>query len=237
MSPARRADAAGVGLPPDLVGPVDLELAKAVDEIPGENALPGGSPYEPKWDGFRASNVRSAGTARIWSRQRKDLTAQFPDIAAAAVEQLPDGVVLDGELVILAGGRLSFDALQRRLVTAPSKARRLVASIPASYAAFDVLAAGGVDLRTQRWTVRRTRLEQLAVGWMAPLQLSPVTADLGEAREWFEILPDALGIEGLVVKGAGLRYVGGRREWLKVKHRDTVDVIVGASLDRCATPK
>ena len=52
MSPARRADVGAVRLPADLVGPVDLELAKAVDEIPGERALPGGSRYEPKWDGF-----------------------------------------------------------------------------------------------------------------------------------------------------------------------------------------
>lgn len=52
VSPARRSDAALVRLPPDLAGPVDLELAKAVDTIPGENALPGGSRYEPKWDGF-----------------------------------------------------------------------------------------------------------------------------------------------------------------------------------------
>ena len=58
-----------------------------------------------------------------------------------------------------------FDALQRRLVTAPSKARRLVAAVQASYAVFDVLAVGGVDLRTQRWSVRRTRLEQQAATW------------------------------------------------------------------------
>jgi hypothetical protein len=52
MSPSRRSDASGVRLPTDLVGPVDLELARAVDGIPGENALPGGSRYEPKWDGY-----------------------------------------------------------------------------------------------------------------------------------------------------------------------------------------
>jgi ATP-dependent DNA ligase len=75
---------------------------------------------------------------------------------------------INGELVILgADGRLSFDALQRRLVTAPSKARQLVAAVPAAYVAFDLLAIGGVDLRTQRWSVRRTRLEQLAAGWAA----------------------------------------------------------------------
>jgi ATP-dependent DNA ligase len=62
-------------------------------------------------------------------------------------------VVFDGELVILGGdGRPSFDALQQRLVTSPALARAKAAELPA---AFDVLAAGGVDLRTQRWTVQR----------------------------------------------------------------------------------
>jgi ATP-dependent DNA ligase len=135
--------------------------------------------------------------------------------------------VVDGELVIMVDGRLSFDALQRRLVTTPAKAREMVASIPASYVAFDLLAYGGFDLRTQRWTTRRARLEQLAERWRLPLQLSPVTADIEEAREWFDVLPEAMGIEGLVVKGASSRYVGGRREWLKVKRRDTVEVICG----------
>jgi ATP-dependent DNA ligase len=109
-------------------------------------------------------------------------------------------------------GRLNFDALQRRLVTSPAKARQLVATVPASYVAFDLLAIGGVDLRTQRWTVRRRRLEQLALGWTSALQLSPVTDDIQEAREWFDVLPEAMGVEGLVVKGAASRYVGGRRE-------------------------
>jgi hypothetical protein len=97
--------------------------------------------------------VRSADGARLWSRQGKDLTDRFPDIAAAAVRQgkdltdrfpdiaaaavrqIPAGVVLDREVVILLDGKLSFDALQRRLVTAPSKARKLVADAPASYVA------------------------------------------------------------------------------------------------------
>jgi ATP-dependent DNA ligase len=226
----RRADPAPVRLPADLAGPVDVELTRATESIPAPSALPGGCRYEPKWDGYRAVIVRRGDTVRIWSRQRKDLTDRFPDVAAAAVRQFPDGAVVDGELVISVDGRLSFDALQRRLVTSPAKAKHLVATVPASYVAFDLLAIGGVDLRTQRWTVRRTRLEKLAASWALPLQLSPVTADLEEAREWFDVLPAAMGVEGLVVKGASSRYVGGRREWLKVKRRDTVDVIVGGVL-------
>jgi hypothetical protein len=55
---------------------------------------------------------------------------------------LPDGCVLDGELVGSIDGRLNFDALQRRLVTSPAKARNLVATVPASYVVFDLLAIG-----------------------------------------------------------------------------------------------
>jgi ATP-dependent DNA ligase len=65
--------------------------------------------------------------------------------------------------------------------------------VPASYVAFDLLAIGGVDLRTQRWTVRRRRLEQLAAAWALPMQLSPVTDDLEEAQERFDVLPEAMG--------------------------------------------
>jgi ATP-dependent DNA ligase len=59
--------------------------------------------------------------------------------------------------------------LQQRLVTSAAKARAKAAELPASFAAFDLLAAGGVDLRTQRWAVRRQRLEQLARDWVPPL--------------------------------------------------------------------
>jgi ATP-dependent DNA ligase len=238
VSPSRgKANPASTRLPADLAGPVDVELARLVETIPGESALPGGSRYDVKWDGYRAVIVRRGTTARIWSRQRKELTDRFPDIAAAAARQLDDGTVVDGELVIFLDGRLSFDALQRRLVTTPAKARQLVSSTPASYVAFDLLAYGGVDLRTQRWTTRRARLEQLAEQWQLPLQVSPVTADGDEAREWFDVLPEAMGIEGLVVKGANTRYVGGRREWLKVKRRDTIEVIVGGVLGPINRPE
>jgi ATP-dependent DNA ligase len=148
----------------------------------------------------------------------------------------PDGCVVDGDLVALDdAGRLSFDLLQRRLVTAPAKARRLVAEHPASFMAFDLLAVAGVDIRSQRWTTRRGRLEALT-GWVPPLQLSPVTYDVDEAREWYEVLPAAMGVEGLVAKGRATRYVPGRREWLKVKHRDTIEVIVGGVLGPIERP-
>jgi ATP-dependent DNA ligase len=214
-------------IPPELRGPVEVQLARAVEAIPAPNALPGGTVWEPKLDGYRGVIVR-ADTARIWSRNGRDLTDRFRDIARAAELQLPEGAVVDGELVILIDGRLSFDALQHRLVTAPGKARQLIASTPASYVAFDLLALAGVDLRTQRWTNRRRRLETLAA-WPPPLQLSLVTDDPVEAADWFEALA-SIGFEGLVAKGKAGRYEPGRRGWLKVRHRNTVEVIVGGVL-------
>jgi ATP-dependent DNA ligase len=168
VTPPRKntSEQASTRLPADLAGPVDVELTHSVDVIPTA-VKPGSLAIEPKWDGFRAVVICSGGTVRIWSRQRNDLTDGFRDIAAAAVSQLPDGVVLDGELLVVGtNGRLDFDALQKRLVTtSPARARQLIAAIPASYVAFDLLAYGGVDLRTQRWATRRSRLEQLAAGW------------------------------------------------------------------------
>ncbi|MFC5263805.1 hypothetical protein ACFPJ1_16955 [Kribbella qitaiheensis] len=158
-----------------------------------------------------------------------------PSNAARPSSQLK----INGELVILgADGRLSFDALQQGLVTSAAKARAKAAELPASFAAFDLLAACGVDLRTQRWAVRRERLEQVSRGWVPPLQLTPVTADVDEATEWFEVLPAAMGVEGLVVKDAASRYTPGRRDaWVKVKHRETREVIVGGVLGSISDPE
>jgi ATP-dependent DNA ligase len=104
----------------------------------------------------------------LWTRNHNDISDRFPEIVAAAAQQLTAGIVLDELVVLGADGRLSFDALQQRLVTSPAKARSRGAQVPAAYAAFDLLAIGGVDLRTQRWTVRRQRLEQLARSWVPP---------------------------------------------------------------------
>ncbi|WP_168197265.1 ATP-dependent DNA ligase [Kribbella sp. ALI-6-A] len=165
---------------------------------------------------------------RLWSRNGNDFTAKFPDVQVALARQVDVDCVLDGELVVWTGNRLDFDALQQRMAsTAATVRRRLAPAQPASFVAFDVLAIDSVDVRPMRWTARRTRLESLAAGWTPPLQLSPATADADEAMEWLEPFKTS-GVEGLVVKGASSRYLPGRREWLKVKHRDTVEAIIGA---------
>jgi ATP-dependent DNA ligase len=223
------------GLPPELAGPVAVELAKPVKEIPAAHALPGGCVYEPKWDGYRLVIVRQAHSTRLWSKQGRDLTDRFPDLAAAAVAQVPAGSVVDGEVVIWNGDRLDFGLLQRRMVTAAGRIGPLVAASPASYVAFDLLAAGGTDLRDERLTRRRAALEDMAERWAPPLQLSPSTSDPAEARRWFEDFR-AAGVEGLVAKGGGTRYAPGRREWLKVKSWESTEVVAGGVIGPIGAP-
>ncbi|MCC3274352.1 MULTISPECIES: ATP-dependent DNA ligase [unclassified Arthrobacter] len=216
-------------------GGYELALARPVDRLPGPGALPGGCLYEPKWDGFRVAVIVTGAGARVQSRNGKDLTAVFAELAAAAADQVPPGYVLDGEAVVFSGDRLDFDALQKRLV-AGREIAALVRAKPASLAVFDLLAVDGQDIRSIPLRDRRALLTELARSWQAPLNLSPVTSDPDTAEQWLRDLP-ATGVEGLVIKGAGQAYAGGQRQWLKLRHRDTVEVLCGAVTGSLARPQ
>lgn len=223
------------GLPPELAGPVGVALAKPVREIPAPHALPGGCLYEPKWDGYRLVVVRDGGSTRLWSKQGRDLTDRFPDVAAAARAQVPAGSVVDGEVVIWSDDRLDFGLLQQRMVASPGRIAAQVKAHPASYVAFDLLAAGGQDLRGWTLSRRRAELETLAARWAPPMQLSPATDDPALARRWFDDFR-AAGVEGLVAKGSRSRYAPGRREWLKVKSWETTEVLAGGVIGSLERP-
>lgn len=221
--------------PAQITPPVTVALARAVAELPEPDAMPGGANYEPKWDGFRVVIVKD-GDLTIWSRQQRDLTQAFPDLAEAAADRLPDGVIVDGEAVVWENGCLNFGALQQRLIVRHERREREVSERPATFVAFDLLAVDYRDTRHLPFRDRRRLLEQLADDWEEPLELSPATSELAEARRWFDDLV-ARGIEGVVAKGAAQPYRGGRRDWLKVKHRDTVDVIAAAVTGTRAHPR
>ncbi|MEV7638078.1 ATP-dependent DNA ligase [Pseudarthrobacter enclensis] len=225
-------------VPPALHPPVSLALAKAVDSVPAEAALPGGSRYEPKWDGYRACALigAGAGAVSLYSRQGKELSKYFPELLEALAGQVPPGCVLDGEAVVWAGDRLDFDALQRRLVASKAGLPALVREQPASFVAFDLLAVAGHDIRDMPLEQRRELLEQLAADWVPPLNLTPITQDRAQALTWFEELHHA-GLEGLVVKGAGQSYQGGVRQWIKVKRRQSLDVVCGAVIGPISRPQ
>lgn len=223
-------------LPRGLKPPVRLALARAVATIPTPAALPGGCLYEPKWDGYRMAIFRDGDTTELWSRQGKNLTRYFPDLCEAAEEQIPPGCVLDGEAVVWTDDRLDFDALQSRLISSKKNLSALIQEKPASFAAFDLLAVAGSDTRQLVLSDRRTLLAELASWWTPPLSLSPATTHPRKAATWFETMPGS-GIEGLVIKGAGQRYEGGERQWLKVKHRETLDVVCAAVIGPLQRPE
>lgn len=226
---------AGAGLPPGLVPPVKVALARAVTKVPRAGALPGPLLYERKWDGYRAVGIRDDSGATLWSRQGKELTRYFPELCSAVASAVPPGCVIDGEAVIWSQGRLNFDALHQRLGAGPRTLPALVTAAPANYVAFDVLAVAGHDARDLPLRDRRALLEELATAWEPPLSVSPITTDRSVAEQWFEDLPHT-GIEGLVIKDLNQAYTPGARSWLKLKHRETLDIICGAVIGPITQP-
>ncbi|WP_255437944.1 hypothetical protein [Cellulosimicrobium sp. TH-20] len=91
-------------------------------------------------------------------------------------------------------------------------------------------------MRGEPFDARRALLVDLAASWRPPLNLSPVTDDVDEAREWFEAYT-VVGVEGLVVKGGAQPYRGGERSWMKVKHRSTVDAVCVAVTGTLSQPQ
>ena len=217
-------------------GPVQVMLAKAQDTIPGPDAMPGGTVWELKFDGYRAVLRVTNRGAELWSRNGSDLSRIFPELIEAAEADLPAGSIADGEAVVWVDGRLSFDHLQQRMVAGAAGVARLARQHPASYVAFDLLAAAGQDLRPLPWRDRRAALEAIG-SWQPPLQLSPYTTDPQMAAEWFRDYPGATGVEGLVAKGAGSPYRPGSRGWIKIKSRETMDGVIGAVIGSLDHPE
>lgn len=206
--------------------PQDPMLARHVTAMPAPGALKGGCVYEPKFDGYRAMLFVDEDGCRVQSRRGHDITDAFPDVAASAAEHLPAGLVLDGELVVWVDGGLDFGELQRRVGHGSNRRLR---QAPASFVAFDLLAAADNDIRAAALTVRRELLEAVLEDAPPAVQLCPQTDDLAEAEAWMDGYRSAdVGIEGLVVKGKATAYRNGAREWLKYRERDTVEVVVGA---------
>ena len=201
--------------------PVEPMLAKLAGELPAG----GGFLYEPKWDGFRALVFRGGSDAFIQSRDLKPLDRYFPELHATLLEALPDGCVIDGEIVIATPRGLDFDLLQLRLHPAASRIAKLAKETPAGFVAFDVLAAGGRDVRGTPQNERRVLLEQLLAEAQPPIHLTPMTRDAAVAREWLSRFEGA-GLDGVIVKPEHGVYEPGKRAMIKVKHARTADCVV-----------
>jgi ATP-dependent DNA ligase len=201
--------------------PVEPMLAKLSDSIP----VSGGFLFEPKWDGFRAIVFRGADDLYIQSRDSRPLDRYFPELREMLLAQLPQGCVLDGEIVIATPHGLDFDALQMRLHPAASRVAKLAKEIPTSFVAFDVLAADGASCMDRPQAERRALLERLLAGAKAPLYVTPMTRDRAVAAEWLEQFEGA-GLDGVIAKPEAGTYEPGKRAMLKIKHARTAECVV-----------
>jgi ATP-dependent DNA ligase len=218
----------------DLPAPM---LAKLQPEMP---TGPGWT-YEPKWDGFRAIvAVGDDGSARLASRDGRPLGRYFPELVEL-LEAAGDGpFVADGEIVRVDGASMEFDQLQLRLHPAESRIRKLAGEIPAALVVFDLIREGPDDLAPLPLLERRARLADLArrLGWaQAPgdiatmpasptILVAPWTEEAPQAEAWFAD-EEGLGQDGVLAKREDQGYLAGERGWVKVKHRRTLDVVVG----------
>ena len=204
-----------------IAPPIEPMLAKLSDEIP-----PGGDYlFEPKWDGFRALVFHGGDELFIQSRDSRPLDRYFPELHDALLEALPQGCVLDGEIVIATAKGLDFDALQLRLHPAASRVAKLAKETPSSFVAFDALATNGKNLMAAPQAERRTALEKILAKAKRPVYLTPVTRDREQALHWLEHFEGA-GLDGVIAKPAGLAYQPGKRAMIKVKHARTAECVV-----------
>ena len=247
-------DFAGLILRPDpgaaLSRPYPFYLASALDagsqgsgtqvlgtqapgtQAPGLQALvaqalgrPGDWLAEWKWDGIRGQFVLRGGQHFLWSRGEELVTARYPELAALA-DYLPQGTVIDGELLgwqggSESGGVLPFSALQRR-IGLKTAGRKVLAEVPVVLMGYDLLEYGGADLRERPLAERRAMLAGLVAGMPvdAPLHLSPALAFADwEALDALRLSARDVGAEGVMVKQLAAPYLAGRKRgaWWKWK--------------------
>lgn len=222
--------------------PVQPMLAKSVSGVP-EPAKHGGLSFEPKWDGFRCLVFKDGDEVELASRNTKPLTRYFPEVVEAVRRQLPDRIVLDGEIFVGLKGpdgwRLEFETLQERIHPAKSRVDKLSVETPAGFVAFDLLALGDTSYVDRPFAERRAALvEALAdLDGEGPCFLTRTTEDPEEAERWFHEFEGA-GLDGVVAKPLGAPYEPNKRTMLKIKHERTADVVLaGYREHKTSTPE
>lgn len=203
-----------------LQPPVAPMLAKLERELPQGDYL-----FEPKWDGFRALAFRDGAWAELQSRNLNRFGRYFPELIEALRAVADDRFVLDGEIVILGAEGFDFGTLLKRVHPASSRVERLSVDTPATYVAFDLLAAGDEILLDTPFAERRARLEHLLRGTPHVITLTPLTPDPSVAASWLDEF-NGRGVDGVVAKARTLRYIPGKRVMVKVKTERTADCVV-----------
>ena len=187
---------------------------------------------EWKWDGIRAQLVKREGQIWIWSRGEELVTERFPELAALAAH-VPDGTVLDGEIVVWKDARVQPFALLQQRIGRKTLGSKLLAQVPVAMLAYDLLEWQGADIRQQLQAARREKLADLVTLAAQPqLLISEVLhddtwADFARQRAQAR----SLGVEGLMLKNLAAQYGVGRTKdvgiWWKWKIDPyTVDAVL-----------
>jgi ATP-dependent DNA ligase len=196
-------------------------------EARSDDSLPQGAGwwFEPKWDGFRCLAFREGDDVRLQAKSGKPLGRYFPEVVELMRVLAPGSFVVDGELLVQAGDRFSFEALQMRLHPSETRIRRLASQTPASFTLFDMLLSPVGDLRARPLSERHAALATFAATLPAkgPLSVTPGTADRDLAQAWL----DDARIEGVVAKRLDGPYLEGERAMVKVKRLRTAYCVVG----------
>jgi DNA ligase D-like protein (predicted ligase) len=183
--------------------------------------------FERKLDGERCLAFRGPAGVRLMSRNKRDITSTFPEVAGALEAQDGDGLVVDGEIVAFEGAQTRFGRLQHRLGLA-HPGQELLRAVPVYYYLFDVLYADGEDTRRLPLSSRKELLGR-TVTFHDPLRFTEHREGDGEAF-WEQACRD--GWEGLIAKRAAAPYQGGRsRDWLKFKCDNAQEFVVGGYTD------
>ena len=190
--------------------------------------LPSQWQVEWKWDGIRVQLVKRQGQLWLWSRGEELVTDRFPEIAALSA-QLPDGTVLDGELVVWKAAQVQPFALLQQRIGRKTLSAKLLAQVPVAMLAYDLLEWRGVDIRAQPQSARRECLVELLA---QTARVAPVTpshlliSTVLQGNQWSDFASQraqarGLGVEGLMLKQASAQYGVGRSKdvgvWWKWK--------------------
>ena len=187
--------------------------------------------YEIKWDGVRVLTSVWGGAVSMESRNLLDITMRYPELHGLA-EAVPDGTVLDGEVVAFADdGRPSFQRLQSRMhVGNARQIAELQKTVPVHYVVFDVLHLAGESMLEVPYESRRERVDVLELASKSPCWLSSA-AHIGDGPALLDA-SRTQGLEGIVAKKLGSLYTPGKRSksWLKIKNQRRQEVVIGGWL-------
>lgn len=209
--------------------PLRPMLASSASSVAGAFARVSPAAVEWKIDGIRIQVHRDGGDVAVFTRTLDDITARVPEIVEAVLALGVRAVVLDGEAIALRpdGRPRAFQITASRVGSQADIARQR-AGVPLTPFFFDLLHLDGADLIDEPAGDRYALLASALPAHLVIPRL--VTAELAEAETFFS---DAVarGHEGVLVKSPSALYAAGRRgsEWIKVKPRHTLDLVVLAA--------